>query len=997
MSRIYSFLLHCLLVALVCVGVTHTMQAQLRDSRGTDFWFAFPPNFHNGIGATDSLYIAITGDEATAGALYLNLLGRTDSIPFRITDPAQIVTISLGWSALEFQGFNAGGQRNPTPQTLQAVRQTLRLRSDKEVTVYAMNLANRTTDAMLILPTDALGTEYFVMAYPSDQQGTYTVNTPGSNTPSQFIVIATQPQTQVQINTAGRVFGSAATSFTVILNQGEAYLVQADMAFGDVDLTGSRVVSNKPVAVISGHQRTTLPLQFKPGLSSRDCLLESMPPLDTWGRSIFITPYIAAQNESPTGTDLYRVMAGFDNTVVRLNGAVIARLNAGQFFEGALTSPGLIEANNQVLVAQFKKTGSGNNTVNNPTGDPFMMVIPPAEQYSDSYRFICIQGQQPGNNTAVIGPAFNQHYATLVAPTANIGSVQLDGGMLAANTWTRIPNTPYSYINARVSQGVHTVKADTSVGLYVYGYGEANSYGYIGGGKLLIISPDRFAPRLASTATCFSVSGSMSDTLELDTGIDVFEAISTANVRVNIESYQRYAKRVGFSAQLLDTLRDGEFILQVRDSARNATSYPVIIPGFTIQTDPVPQNVRGVLARTALATSGLQRCYTVPLVNYGRTVQTISSLRLSGRTPGLRIADQAPIALRPGERRVITLCFFSNDTTGIFNDTLFVNNGCFERPLLTLSLALGRDNVPPSVQASGFDCTSRTAQITIADTARFSAGLASVQVNSITNTTIRVITASTMNVQQYVITVTDLRRDAIYETIARDSLGQERRQRDTISGYTVQFTEIPANVATLGTIKVGDIQCRNLIIRNYGVRAFRFDVMELRRNVEISIPPTERFIEIPPNTERTLRVCSAPLNLGVFRDTLVIGAYCVNERYALEMQSAALERTVISRCSASLSTISTTAPKRFYTEQNYPNPAQDATTLRVGVERAGKISITFVSMNGMMTERVLDQVEFPAGEHQITIDTRSLATGLYAVEIRTDGGERSVRMMSIVR
>ncbi len=626
-----------------------------------------------------------------------------------------------------------------------------------------------------------------------------------------------------------------------------------------------------------------------------------------------------------------------------------------------------------------------------------MMVIPPAEQYSDSYRFICIQGQQPGNNTNVIGPAFNQHYATLVAPTANIGAVQLDGATLAANTWTRIPNTPYSFINARVNQGIHTVKADTSVGLYVYGYGEANSYGYIGGGKLLIISPDRFAPRLASTATCFGVSGTMTDTLELDTGIDVFEATSTANVRVAIDPYARYAKRVGFSAQLLDTLRDGEFILQIRDSAKNAISYPIIIPGFTIQTDPVPQNLRTTLTRSSIAISGVQRCYAVPLVNYGRTTQTITSLRLSGRTPGLRIADVAPIVLRAGERRIVTVCFFSNDTTGVFNDTLFVNNGCFERPMMILSLALGRDNAPPSLQASGFDCTSRTTQLTLADTSRFSSGLASVQINNITNTTIRALTSSTLNVQQFTVTVNDVRRDAIYEIIARDSLGQERRQRDTISGYTVQFTELPANVATLGTVKVGDIQCRNLIIRNYGVRSFRFDAMELRRNVEISIPPTERFLEIPPNSERTLRVCSAHVNLGVFRDTLVIGAYCVSERFVLEMQSAALERTILSRCSVSLSTISTTAPKRFYTEQNYPNPAQDATTLRVGVERAGKISITLISMDGILTERVLDNVSFSAGEHQITIDTHVLPSGLYVVDIRTDTGERSTRMMSIIR
>lgn len=980
----------------VIIGANVCSYAQLRDSRGTDFWFAFPPNFHNGIGATDSLYVAITGDEATTGMLYINYpFGRIDSIAFRISDPAQIVTISLGWGSIELSGFNAGGVRG-IAQNLQVVRQSLRLRSQKEVTVYAMNMANRTTDAMLILPTDALGLEYFIMSYPSDQQGTYSVANPGSNTPSQFVITATEPQTRVQIQLVGNAFGTAASSLNIVLNQGESYLVQADMAFGQVDLTGTRITATKPIAVISGHQRTTLPLQFKPTLSSRDCLLESMPPLDTWGRQIFITPYAPALGEINVGTDIYRVLAGFDNTTITLNGRQIARLNAGQFFEGTLTAPGLIEANNQVLVAQFKKTGSGTGTTGNPTGDPFMMVIPPAEQYSDSYRFICIQGQQPGNSTTAIGPAFNQHYATLVAPTANIASVQLDGGTLTTG-WTPIPNTPYSFINARVSQGVHTVKADTSIGLYVYGYGEANSYGYIGGGKLLIISPDRLAPRLTSTATCFALSGALTDTLELDTGIDALQATSTANVRVSIDTFSRYARRVGFTAQLLDSLQDGLFTLQVRDSAKNAVNYSVIIPGFTIQTEPVPQNLRSVISRSAIAITGLQRCLSVPLTNYGRTVQTITGLRLSGRVGDLRIIDQVPIRLNPGERRVVNVCFNSQDTTGLFHDTLYVSNGCFERPLMTITLALGRDNLPPGLQATGFDCATRTTQITIADTSRFSSGLASVQVLNITNTTVRSMTSSTLNVQQYVITVNDVRRDAMYETIARDSIGLERRQRDTIPGYTIQFTEAPSNVATLGTVRVGDLQCKNLVIRNYGVKVFRFDLIELRRNVEISIPPTERFLEIPPNSERALRVCSAPLGLGVFRDTLVVGALCISERYVLEMQASAIERLVQSRCSATLSMVSAVAPKRFFTEQNFPNPAQDATTLRVGLERSGKVSITFVSIDGITVERVMDGVEMQAGEHELRINVQALPIGMYVVEIRTESGERSTRLMSIIR
>ena len=62
---------------------------------------------------------------------------------------------------------------------------------------------------------------------------------------------------------------------TLVLNRMQTlYISSLD------DLTGSRVVSNKPIAFISGHECGTLPNN----VLFCDQLVEQIPPTSTWGR-----------------------------------------------------------------------------------------------------------------------------------------------------------------------------------------------------------------------------------------------------------------------------------------------------------------------------------------------------------------------------------------------------------------------------------------------------------------------------------------------------------------------------------------------------------------------------------------------------------------------------------------------------------------------------------------------------------------------------------------
>jgi len=82
--------------------------------------------------------------------------------------------------------------------------------SDEPVGVYGLNYAQMTADAFIVLPTPALGREYFVMSYPSN-----SVN------PSQYSIVAVHDNTKIIMTHTTETIENATSPQTIILNEGE--------------------------------------------------------------------------------------------------------------------------------------------------------------------------------------------------------------------------------------------------------------------------------------------------------------------------------------------------------------------------------------------------------------------------------------------------------------------------------------------------------------------------------------------------------------------------------------------------------------------------------------------------------------------------------------------------------------------------------------------------------------------------------------------------------
>jgi hypothetical protein len=82
--------------------------------------------------------------------------------------------------------------------------------------------------------------------------------------------------------------------------------------------------------------------------------------------------------------DTFRFLASTDGTAVSVNGAMVANLDRGQFYEQIVSGPVQITANQPILVAQYSN-GITYDRITDELADPFMMLIPPTEQFLANY------------------------------------------------------------------------------------------------------------------------------------------------------------------------------------------------------------------------------------------------------------------------------------------------------------------------------------------------------------------------------------------------------------------------------------------------------------------------------------------------------------------------------------------------------------------------------------------------------------------------------------
>ena len=176
------------------------------------------------------------------------------------------------------------------------------------------------------------------------------------------------------------------------------------------DLSGTKIASDKPIAVFTGHECGDIPT---PSVGTCDHLIQQVPPQVTWGRQFFTVPIVGRYSG-----DHYRVAAATANTQFNVTCRTLTNPtpttetftidfndDTGSGFEVFNTNIGTtsgdrasrkedlqwccIESNNPVLVMQYAQGLTADMTLKDidaaTFGDPFMTIIPPVVQYLNTY------------------------------------------------------------------------------------------------------------------------------------------------------------------------------------------------------------------------------------------------------------------------------------------------------------------------------------------------------------------------------------------------------------------------------------------------------------------------------------------------------------------------------------------------------------------------------------------------------------------------------------
>jgi len=431
---------HILIVFITILLCTVSLQAQM-DSRGTDFWLAFGQN--NGHTSTASLtfQVRVVAEQATTGSIYFTQLGT--SVSFSVS-AGGVYTYDLT-AAERIAVYNTSGISN----------RTIRIQTNKPVTAYALNQASATTDATNVLPVTVFGTEYYHMgaksAYARDAYG----------------VIATANST--------RVYHAGALIAT--LNEGEIYYHVA--ASGTVDMTGTRITADKPVAFFGMNQNPEVP----PTMNGGDVSFQQLMPVNTWGKDYFI----------PVTTQRFehiRIVASQDNTTITQTGGTIItnsggqttlNLNAGQWvqLEISLANNGCyIQADKPVQVGAYMLSNRDSRIMALGVGDAGITIVPSTEQTVTS---ALIAPFIPSGYTNL-----RDHYALIVTPTDTKNNTMVSIGGAAATalsggTWYDNATSGMSFYIVKLTNSTTAYVYTNQAGLFVMGYGvgSAESYYYL--------------------------------------------------------------------------------------------------------------------------------------------------------------------------------------------------------------------------------------------------------------------------------------------------------------------------------------------------------------------------------------------------------------------------------------------------------------------------------------------------------------------------------------
>ena len=296
--------------------------------------------------------------------------------------------------------------------------------------------------------------------------------------PSVLIPHAFAPQ-QTGINFIG---GTPVEFRTVTIQRFQTFYLQVRGG----DISGTRIIANKPISVFSGHECANIPSQ------PCDILIEQVPPVDTWGTEVVTIPLITRN------ADLIRVFASQDSTTVSVTRTDISSgvvtsdpsftINRNGFMEFVISDYALIQSNNPIGVFLYSRSYTA-DIPQNIISDPFMMWVPSCEQYRDSFA-VAPAPFDPSIEGSIDGRVAYVNYTNIAVPAEyfNASMITVNNNPINASEFSpirRADNSIWGYgAQLILNVGAKIIRhqdPNAALSVTIYGFSNQQSWGCTGG------------------------------------------------------------------------------------------------------------------------------------------------------------------------------------------------------------------------------------------------------------------------------------------------------------------------------------------------------------------------------------------------------------------------------------------------------------------------------------------------------------------------------------
>ena len=370
----------------------------------------------------------------------------------------------------------------------------IKTKNGKKIVVFGQHEEVASNDAYLALPVITLpggrSHEYIVASVHGDSGTTQQAKD------SVALIVGTENDTEIIIKPSvvipnglasaetGHQFVPEVSDYlnTIAIQKFQTFYLQVRGG----DISGTRIIANKPISVFSGHECANVPFDSQPC----DMLIEQIPPIDTWGFEVVTIPL------KTKGGDIIKIIASQDTTRVNvtytnIDDGLVTRhpsftLNAGKFKEISIKGFTLIQSDHPIGVFQLATSYSEDAVI---ISDPLMLLVPPYKQYRNSYAVATAPFNESIAGTVKDRVAY-VNYTNIAVPAEYFNASLLTVNNKMANTSDfkpirRADNSIWGYgaqlILDKGAQIIMHKNPNAILSVTLYGFSNQQSWGCTGG------------------------------------------------------------------------------------------------------------------------------------------------------------------------------------------------------------------------------------------------------------------------------------------------------------------------------------------------------------------------------------------------------------------------------------------------------------------------------------------------------------------------------------